>query len=178
MRGEKERQREKGGNSSVVHLADDILCTPSVISFSSARMDRISSLSLSGMTASLKSLETPFSLCLSLLFSRALPLSGCYFPKTLWISYNPFFLPHLFSYFFHLELDANSTPASRPTVRLCVRLSVYLSPRPPSFSQFLSGPKAPWKKKKYKKKLKKTIYIAIFKKKKVSVLAFINERQL
>lgn len=41
-----ERQREKGKNSSVVHLADDILCTLSVISFSSARMDRISPLSL------------------------------------------------------------------------------------------------------------------------------------
>ena len=50
MRREKkntERQREKGENSSVVHLADDILCTLSVISFSSARMDRISPLSLS-----------------------------------------------------------------------------------------------------------------------------------
>lgn len=107
-----------------------------------------------------------FPLCLSLLFSRALPLSGCYFPETLWISYNPFFLPHLFSYFFHLELDANSTPASRPTVRLCVHLSVYLSPRPPSFSQFLSGPKAPWKKK-IQEEIEKTIYIAIFKKKKL-----------
>lgn len=41
------RQREKGGNSSVVHLADDILCTLSVISFSSTRMDRISPLSVS-----------------------------------------------------------------------------------------------------------------------------------
>lgn len=40
------RQREKGENSSVVHLVDDILCTLSVISFSSARLDRISPLSL------------------------------------------------------------------------------------------------------------------------------------
>lgn len=41
-----EIQREKGENSSVVHPADDILCTLSVISFSSVKMDRISPHSL------------------------------------------------------------------------------------------------------------------------------------
>lgn len=67
--GGAERQREKRGNSSVVLLPDEILCTRSVISFSSAKMDRISHISLSlslsfffsGMTASLKSPETPSS---------------------------------------------------------------------------------------------------------------------
>lgn len=74
-----ERQREKGENSSVVHLADDILCTLSVISFSSARMDRISPLFLSGMTASLKSLETPFSsVSLSLLLSLFLSVAAIF----------------------------------------------------------------------------------------------------
>lgn len=41
----KDRKTEKknGKSSSVVHLADDILCSLSVISFSSVKMDRISS---------------------------------------------------------------------------------------------------------------------------------------
>lgn len=39
-----DKQRKKEGeNSSVVHPVDDILCSPSVISFSSVKMDRISS---------------------------------------------------------------------------------------------------------------------------------------
>ena len=158
----RERQREKGENSSAVHLADDILCTLSVISFSSARMDRISPLSLSGMTASLKSLETPFSsVSLSLLFlSLSLPLSGCYFPETLWISYNSFFLsspPLLLS---HLSLDVNSTPASRQTVRLSVHLSVYSEPPPPPFfSPIPVLPKNPRGKIKDEIKKKKKKFI-------------------
>lgn len=68
-----ERQREKGENSSVVHLADDILCTLSVISCSSARMDRISPLSLWDDCLT----EVPgdtFFLCLSRFSSRSLSL--------------------------------------------------------------------------------------------------------
>lgn len=126
----------KGRNSSVVHLADDILCTLSVISFSSATMDRISPLSFSGMTASVKSLETPFS-SVSLASPLSLPLSGCYFPVTLWISYNPFFLSHLFSYFLISAWTTNSTPASRQTVRLSVHLSVSL---PPFFTPVFTMP--------------------------------------
>lgn len=134
-----EIQREKGENSSVVHLADDILCTLSVISFSSVKMDRISppplSLSLSGMTASLKSLETPFSSVS--LTSLSLPLSGCYFPETLWISYNPFFFPHLLSYFF---ISAWARIQHLPLDKLSVSLSIHLS-NSTCLDQRLSGKK-------------------------------------
>lgn len=95
-----ERQREKGENSSAAYLVDDILCILSIIFFSSAKMDRISiplSLFLSGMTASLKSPETPF---LSL-YPSSSP------PSSLWRIFSPnfmnylqaFFSPHLLSYF-------------------------------------------------------------------------------
>lgn len=159
----RERQREKGENSSAVHLADDILCTLSVISFSSARMDRISPLSLSGMTASLKSLETPFSSVSLAPLSLSLPLSGCHFPETLWISYNPFFFsspPLLLS---HLSLDANSTPASRQTVRLSVHLSVYSYPPPyPFFSSMPVWPKSSLGKIQDEIEKKKKLYRDIF----------------
>lgn len=107
----KERQTNKGKtiegeNSSLVHLADDILCSPSVISFSSVKTDRIPSC----VSLPLRddcSTDVPgdtfffslFSLCLSRL------LCGRYFLRTLWISYKPLLLllflpfPHLFSLF-------------------------------------------------------------------------------
>lgn len=78
-RKKKHRQRETiGENSSVVHLADDILCSPSVISFSSVKTDRISSLPLQDDCSTDVPGDTfffPFSpLCLSsslwLLFSQ------------------------------------------------------------------------------------------------------------
>lgn len=150
------RQREKGENSSVVHLVDDILCTLSVISFSSARLDRISPLSLSlGWLLHWSPWRHLFPLSLLLLFSS---LSfGCYFPETLWISYNPFFLPHLLSYFLisawmwiqHLPLDKLS-------ISLSICLSATTTP-PPPISQCMSGPKAPWEKKNTRWNWKKIV---------------------
>ncbi len=110
-----------------------------------------SPLSLSGMTASLKSLETPFS-SVSLASPLSLPHSGCYFPETLWISYNPFFFPHLLSYFL---ISAWTRIQHLPLDKLSVSLSICLSTS--LFSQCLSGPKAPWEKYKMKLKKKKKI---------------------
>lgn len=153
----RERQREKGENSSAVHLADDILCTLSVISFSSARMDRISPLSLSGMTASLKSLETPFSSVSLAPLSLSLPLSGCHFPETLWISYNPFFFPHLLSYFLiSAWMRIQHLPLDKLSVSLSICLSTATPPPPPLFflnaclAQKLPGKNTRWNWKKKK----------------------------
>lgn len=146
MRGEKERQREKGGNSSVVHLADDILCTPSVISFSSARMDRISSLSLSGMTASLKSLETPFP-SVSRFSSLALFLSvAAIFPKLYELVTTLFsFLTSSLTFFISSWTRIQHLPRDRPSVSVSICLSTSL-PALPLFLNSCLGQKLLGKK--------------------------------
>lgn len=162
-----ERQREKGENSSVVHLADDILCTLAVISFSSARMDRISPLSFSlGWLPQWSPWRHLFS-SVSLAPPRSRPLCSCYFSETLWISYNPFFLPHLLSYFL---ISAPTRIQHLPLDKLSVHLSVCLStpPLPPPHTSFplCLVLKPPWEK--YKMKLereKKIIEIYIFQEK-------------
>lgn len=140
---------------------DDILCTLSVISFSSARLDRISPLSL-GWLLHWSPQRHLFPLSLSLLFSLFLSVTAV-FLKLYELVTTPFFPPHLLSYFLISAMDADSTPASRQTVHLSVHLSD-CHPRPPfcnaCLAQNLPG-------KKYKMKLrKKKIYRDIFFKKK------------
>lgn len=98
MRGETERQREKRGNSSVVLLPDEILCSLSVISFSSAKMDRISRLSRSFSLGWLLHWSPRRHLLPPSLTSLA--FTGCYLLKLYELVRNLFFSSlHPFSYF-------------------------------------------------------------------------------
>lgn len=83
MRGKKpqkdKEKREKTHQLSIWRMTSFV---PSLSFLSHLLGWTESPLSLSGMTASLKSLETPFS-SVSLASPLSLPLSGCYFPETL-----------------------------------------------------------------------------------------------
>lgn len=122
------------------------------------------SLFLSGMTASLKSPETPSFLSLSHSSSP---------PSSLWRIFSPNFMNYLQAFFLssppllrsHLSLGANSTPASRQTLCLSVQPSVQL---------YLSG----LKKKIEDETGGKMIHCWYVFKEKVRALTFVNEMQL
>lgn len=123
----KEKRRK---NSSVVHLVDDILCSPSVISVSSVKTDRISScvsLPLQDDCSTDVPGDTFFFLSffpsVSLVLSVAAIFSELYELVTTLFFFFPFLSSPPLS-FSHLSPGANSTPASRQSFHLSVHLSV------------------------------------------------------